>query len=894
MAAATAASEKLDRGGNFYNDQLSFVCREVNATNNGLYEICRRYSNLIDEEWTSLSEAQRVSKLKAAWPQIPKHIRPDMNEDQNVWDRLVPHLSQDALAPDPTILKDFLKARAFSDWTRFLHVDLNSTRSGWLNPKFDPANNFHEAWEFKEQVAAKGNKTVTATQKTTARIKYRVVFHNYDQRKEGTGDILHLFSRPTTSTKPFNPNTFTIEEAVIITKVQKLIYNFLASLTKVILHPKGLKIADIQEFCRDVDEAQSRKPVDVGDEGAGSEDEGDDNQTDAAENPNDIDNRIDNKILNMAKIRLNAPYTEPWTLDLPKLRVFILTEISEAGNVLFDLRTDPGAFERCIRAHKKPLKSQLQEERTEGQFSKKRRQTWLEALGNGITTAIESFEWWEAMDDAFGKLATVYEQYEKLQEESDERDLERQTEEVVPELEAALWNCYRLTLCFSEVLVAKLKDLFLTHQDFAPYFTYRYVGAGEDRQKTIAAETPLLRSQAESDRKLVYKKLLWLFGQSNTHRYGLAAILDDLEREIQGRANAIDFFPKEVREILGVLGVVAECQAQFDNSQPFSSQLISRAMNRDQKQRDLGRLEGEIQRRTKVLKNVELWRELAQYGLPEGTRFDYPDTEIAGATAANHQRRKKSRENLDIFWSEFISAVDRSCGSSHADWDFRGDGLSKSVRSLLTHPHDEEEQEEDQYEDGEGRGDSDSPGDDVGKRSKKAPKRAQTPKKGKKGKNKTPAKGSPSKRKRAPDDDDGDDDDDSWESDDGSPNKKRKGNKPPREKIEVSSKTYETLGFFFHSKTTGPKAGEVKWKKVLAAMSDIGFIVSQGNGGSMFFFNPSKELEQKHRMGHGVIFHGPHPKDAVDGNKAREMGRRLYKNFGWSMKTFKVKEDKQK
>ncbi|EIW74226.1 hypothetical protein CONPUDRAFT_160275 [Coniophora puteana RWD-64-598 SS2] len=97
------------------------------------------------------------------------------------------------------------------------------------------------------------------------------------------------------------------------------------------------------------------------------------------------------------------------------------------------------------------------------------------------------------------------------------------------------------------------------------------------------------------------------------------------------------------------------------------------------------------------------------------------------------------------------------------------------------------------------------------------------------------------------------------------------------EKIAVAGKTLRVLRMLFSDDDSAHVRGSVPWKDVLKAFYELDFTVVKLRGGSAWGFSK------------GIVSftcHEPHPDANLDFWKARKLGRRLNRRFGWTVDTF--------
>jgi hypothetical protein len=98
--------------------------------------------------------------------------------------------------------------------------------------------------------------------------------------------------------------------------------------------------------------------------------------------------------------------------------------------------------------------------------------------------------------------------------------------------------------------------------------------------------------------------------------------------------------------------------------------------------------------------------------------------------------------------------------------------------------------------------------------------------------------------------------------------------------IPVKQDTLSVVRKIFPGPGTPVDKGFVRWINLIQALNDCGMIATQGAGSTVNFGN---------KDGH-ISIHNPHPETKVDAIKLRSYGQRLGKWFGWTNKTFVLRE----
>ncbi|KAK7948300.1 uncharacterized protein PG986_009186 [Apiospora aurea] len=96
----------------------------------------------------------------------------------------------------------------------------------------------------------------------------------------------------------------------------------------------------------------------------------------------------------------------------------------------------------------------------------------------------------------------------------------------------------------------------------------------------------------------------------------------------------------------------------------------------------------------------------------------------------------------------------------------------------------------------------------------------------------------------------------------------------------VDSRSADVFDVLFH-RTGASHAGQVKWTEFLHAMTHVGFRAEKLYG-SVWQFSPSAAAGADMEVARSIHFHEPHPSSRIPFNRARAMGRRLTRRYGWT------------
>jgi hypothetical protein len=80
---------------------------------------------------------------------------------------------------------------------------------------------------------------------------------------------------------------------------------------------------------------------------------------------------------------------------------------------------------------------------------------------------------------------------------------------------------------------------------------------------------------------------------------------------------------------------------------------------------------------------------------------------------------------------------------------------------------------------------------------------------------------------------------------------------------------------------------KIKWERFLSAMVDVGFAITQSSGSAVTFTLGGDQ--QPISSNRAITFHRPHPNPELHNHRLRNIGKRLYRQFGWSRENFAIR-----
>ncbi|KAB5518063.1 hypothetical protein GE09DRAFT_1195625 [Coniochaeta sp. 2T2.1] len=690
-----------------------------------LSKIVDRHYDRIWSTWQSLNYSQRHGKLMVAqWlmarlgdqVMLPKNRRPDITGITKANSRYTPpltgliwpYLSQEALSWGDAMLI-YIYHRAKTNWVGYQKGDLQAARgakeqlTGFTNVVYREDSEY-----FPQPEKAK---------------RYIVKFKKLDSairdRNDGSPDDLGDSGGPgdrNVPTDPENPglpgiieednyvlvpkttggepkgrdilDKFSVSDATIVVVIQEHIYRFLACVCIAILKPdKGPLYSRLFD-----------KTIDLGKWLGNAFDElGDDTRhpITATVAPEDRPDRCfsgegADSAPFMADLRIQAVYGPPSEIQWKSLLQLINGEVSDICNTLTQMRQNPDFFRRSI--YRKRI------ERDQTGFATmepsgldfkgpKKREKWREAVKFCVGNTFKEFDRWHGLRDAFLNLRSVYVQHK---ERLANRDGSSEFWHAAQHFDVALYGFWNLARQYSELLIPELQDAVLRSPMLEDYIREAHMVGTMTRKKLVLTET-FEKNHTEPSRKLVYKRLLRLLADPDDRlRFGLAALLDELERAIHGsslqwhtpeddddhdhdhdrqekrrerrerkkekaeekRLERVAYLPDHIHRMLSRLAVFAECLNQAERFQPFGT-LLDAAYEIDSEAKknirdSCKKLEDTLGQLTS---SDGVWDKLLKLALPDEERFAYPyEDELTEETI---KKLEAAEKKLDRFWQAF-------------------------------------------------------------------------------------------------------------------------------------------------------------------------------------------------------------------------------------------------
>ncbi|KAH8902971.1 hypothetical protein BR93DRAFT_941257 [Coniochaeta sp. PMI_546] len=221
----------------------------------------------------------------------------------------------------------------------------------------------------------------------------------------------------------------------------------------------------------------------------------------------------------LTEARLQASYGPPDVLAWDVLERHLVSRVTDTRIALLQLRKDPDIFEESVRRErwKRDFNNDpshpAEIEPTKGEFAEIG--SWRDAMKFCIGNAIKDFDRWSSVYEAFNDLKATYEEHQATLKLRDNSEV---FWAAARRLDTALYGFYYRAREFSESLVQELRSRISSTHFYDDY---------------IRLDTNEIGIKKASEKVMnIFAKLASLLSADRRVQFGLSALLDDLEREI--------------------------------------------------------------------------------------------------------------------------------------------------------------------------------------------------------------------------------------------------------------------------------------------------------------------------------------------------------------------------
>lgn len=567
----------------------------------------------------------------------------------------------------------------------------------------------------------------------------------------------------------------------------------------------------------------------------------------------------------LAVMALEAPYRLPNKMDIDRVEALLRAKRTAAEDHIWSLREDPGYFEQHMR--------ELKEHK--GEMIKDR----LGNLHPTLTGAKQSLFWTRvvsgsifAADFELEVFAQLHRRAEKLQTILAECEGKLLPEK--PLTDHLLHLLLEFQYFLNRAAVGPMQVLKETVPASPPWRNQfvREVPPDTKTSKMSMSSNPRTKlSRVETELRYLLSTV-WDNGQQ-LFLLGLPLVLDELERLIETEPAAKQLLTEHVLQTIGSLSIISQCLKQLDLFQPWSrtfENLMAEENREDKMQKAMDEAYkpwAEIQQgfSEKGGPSHATMLRFASLFDPTDGKFSYPSGKRR--TKQNTDALVAAEKKLDSFW-EFYDRLARNA-SPRIETTAVGK-LLKRPRALRRTA----EWVEPPPSAGKGQETASDPVAPIYKPfsalyidEPAAAKSASQSTAATKAKVKTKGQAAPSPA----------------EPDAPEVVEAEAEAVPP---IPVDAKALKTFRMLFFDPSVTLSAGEVSWTDFVHAMTSSGVFSAEKMYGSVWQFQRIDGRDQSR-----IQFHEPHPHYKIPFFTARRHGRRLNRNYGWTLNSFVLKEN---
>lgn len=575
----------------------------ANIFNN--WELLRRaaatHGSIIANRWGKIGANKRRTPLLSALPSMPISHRSDIAAFQNkakAQDQqhfLAPAINLEDLVK-PRLLPLMIQSRASHPPSAFVDVDFNATSLGWVMDAFELSLQTDDVMLFQGRNSA-----------------------------SDYGEIVTKESNPDEYVRATNLGAMTSEYGALALRAQQYIYQFLIDVCRRILHDK-----DFDQFDRiDDDLVLNFVPL-----------------------HNDTKDLLD-----LSKLRLEAPYLVPGNLDLSRLRSIFNAYSDAAKERLVDIVENPGEFASYFQTWKNHRLEFVRDSTGATRYTTRLDAGGLfiqDLLANAMGWAIDNIDRWAAIEMQLNKVSElIHKHAEKIQPSL----------ELPKDLVVAFLVLESLLNSFARNIIGDLRTVFPSSAPLRDFYLRTGRAVNSELEVIIIPRKSLYSDKLRF--KLV-KAFGLLFDMNAQLSVGLQGILDEIQRLLDGDRQCRNLITSWVGELVSVLGVLAEGLDHIDRFQPWASAFPRCKVLYQEEIQDA---RDQLPHHTEQLLKKQLWKSLTLIIDLSGDAFEYPEDKKPSKERVD--RMRTSEDNLHHFWTSAVEQLESY------------DALSVLVKSII-------------------------------------------------------------------------------------------------------------------------------------------------------------------------------------------------------------------
>ncbi|KAI1867583.1 hypothetical protein JX265_007385 [Neoarthrinium moseri] len=553
-----------------------------------------------------------------------------------------------------------------------------------------------------------------------------------------------------------------------------------------------------------------------------------------------------------------APYRVPTSMDIPRMTDMLEARLQAAEDHLHSLHEDPRYFEYTIlewkehsrrMVHSRDPTHELRDPTTERGF-----EAWSEVVSQVLGHAFRSVDVWDTILTKTRNLEKLGNRWSsKLCKTSD------LPEEYAQGFHTLLQYLRDSMLCSAR----QLRNGFDASGPVRAYLLHKTICRYNSSNEKEFAKSLKRMDASHKDHKDLEDKIAQISGWKPFNCLTMDVILDALERLKKERPGVRDLMTSWVCDVIADISVMAECWRQIMLFQPWAPRLLKKipaieedAANQPDTKEDNSK-GARMSAKPKPPPLPELSYEVVLKAVPIGNKFYYPSDKKP--SKSNIDAMRQAEANLDELWRVLIPPL------AEQSW-FQICHLQVLFRELARTPVWVEPEPASQIastteEDlavcfgmSSIRHEVDQPRRFVPQPEKfKAKTRCSTT-----------------------------DHEALSGHEDISSHKTQQATEFSHATVRVDNRAARVFQLLFHVTGSNDRPGELSWTEFLYAMTNAGFTAEKLYGSVWQFTHTGVTTS----LARSIQFHEPHPKKSLPYWKARRLGRRMTRRYGWSWSTF--------
>ncbi|KAG0043473.1 hypothetical protein BGZ83_011357 [Gryganskiella cystojenkinii] len=801
-----------------------------------LNSILDRHETLIQRRWLKKNRQQRKTILLSAWPDMPASHRPDLEF------YLREIFSSSYTTPKTPLAFSTMSSKAEFNKDPFLWPHIN--QEDLLKPKmlliFLNARARHFPSAFAEADRDSLKFALACGKVQPAHLSGHTMMFK-DRNSESTyGQILAWFAEGGLQ-KLMTGRAEQPGKGLLILEVQERIYSFLVECCLQILHDMPRK--SLETAASPIEPEPPKLSI------------------------------VEGGVNSLAAISAMAPYRLPASLDLGRLQDLVSAKRSDFEDHIWSLREDPSYFAESMQEELDHLAENLKNFNGQTHPSIKpqpAKKLWGQVGATVMAEALYGLEMWTDLHKKIGKVMTLQRKFAAKITFADDLPTELLT--AFLDLDASLHQYIKipiLTLRRIAFSSPPMRSSFISLEGFRQDVT---TPKSNDPRGNMIDVAPTETCFQDSTRVILFWYFEALWDDNKRFQCGVSTLLDGVERLVENNSKAKNYLSSRVTDVIEDLALLAECERQIQLYQPWASTFAEAGRNQLERYHDAYR--AQLRKKNELLKALgrfKAWEDVD----PSNGQFFYPVDRRR--TKENTEAMQKAERNLDSFWRRLDTFL-----LGHGTETYINQPLAKLIKSrALTRTLD---WVPDQVLPRRPPGSMASGGQDAdeislpisqlhldSESSTRDNKDEVLP-----AKPKIKTRGTATASTVSTHDLSSASAENSEEVD-------------TERTFAVDKRALKVFSTLFYQPSSSAQPGEIPWIDFLHAMISIGFAVEKLYG-SVWHFTPTvgESSDSTDNLTRSIQFHEPHPVPKIPYRRARTIGRRLLRAYGWHGEMFRL------